>query len=90
MNKSKTLVTGSTTGHIETTIAEQNPSRWQKLQAWLTAFVWAMDYDPQVHTDATIRQLREAVARLETRIIELEGCDQRNMASVVTDVVDRR
>ncbi len=62
---------------IETVIAEQNPSRWQKLLAWLTTFEQAMAYDPQEHTDATIRQLREEVARLETRVIELEGNNER-------------
>ncbi len=64
-------------GQIETVIAEQNPSRWQKLLAWLTNFEQAMAYDPQEHTDATIRQLREEVARLETRVIELEGHNER-------------
>ncbi len=62
---------------IETVIAEQNTSRWQKLLAWLTTFEQAMAYDPQEHTDATIRQLREEVAWLETRVIELEGHNAR-------------
>lgn len=35
------------TGQIETPIAEQNPSRWQKLMGWITAFEQAMAYDPQ-------------------------------------------
>ena len=65
------------TGQIESAIAEQNPSRWQKLLAWLTAFEQAMAYDPQEHTDATIRELREEVARLETRVIELEERNER-------------
>ena len=65
------------TGQIESAIAEQNPSRWQKLLAWLTAFEQAMAYDPQEHTDATIRQFREEVARLEARVIELEECNER-------------
>ncbi len=65
------------TGQIESAIAEQSTSRWQKLLAWLTAFEQAMNYDPQEHTNATLRQLREEVARLETRMIELEGCNQR-------------
>ena len=65
------------TGQIESAIAEQIPSRWQKLLAWLTAFEQAMAYDPQEHTDATIRQLREEVARLETRVIELEERNER-------------
>ncbi len=64
-------------GQIKTVIAEQNPSRLQKLLAWLTAFEQAMAYDPQEHTDATIRQLREEVARLETRLIDLEGHKER-------------
>ncbi len=76
------------TRQIETAVAEQNPSRWQKLQAWLTAFEQAMNYDPQEHTDATIRHFREEVAQLETRVIELEGRKQRISASLVTDVVD--
>ena len=65
------------TGQIESAITEQNPSRWQKLLAWLTAFEQAMDYDPQEHTDATIRQLGEEVARLEARVIELEERNER-------------
>ncbi len=65
------------TGQIESAIAEQSTSRWQKLLAWLTAVEQAMYYDPQEHTNATLRQLREEVARLETRMIELEGCNQR-------------
>ncbi len=65
------------TGQIDTAIAEQSPSRWQKLLAWLTAFEQAMTYDPQEHTNVTIRQLREEVARLETRVIELEGHNER-------------
>ncbi len=56
---------------------EQNPTRWQKRLAWLTAFDQAMNYDPQANTDTTIRQLREGVARLETKVIALEGSDQR-------------
>ena len=58
-------------------IVEQNPTRWQKLLAWLTAFDQAMNYDPQANTDTTIRQLREGVARLETKVLALEGSDQR-------------
>ncbi len=65
------------TGQIESAIAEQSTSRWQKLLAWLTAFEQAMNYDPQENTNAALRQLREEVARLETRMIELEGCNQR-------------
>ncbi len=64
-------------GQITTVIAQENPSRWQKLLAWLTAFERAMAYDPQEHTDATIRQLKEELARLETRVIELEGHNER-------------
>jgi hypothetical protein len=64
-------------GQIKTVIAQENPSRWQKLLAWLTAFEQAMAYDPQEHVDATIRQLREEAARLETRVIELEGHNER-------------
>ena len=65
------------TGQIESAITEQSTSRWQKLLAWLTAFEQAMTYDPQEHTDAALRQLREEVARLETRVIELEGHNER-------------
>ena len=64
-------------GQIETVIEEQNPSRWQKLLAWLTTFEQAMAYDPQERTDATIRQIRDEVARLETRVVELEGRNER-------------
>ena len=65
------------TGQIETAIAEQNPSRWQKLKAWLTTFEQAMAYGHLEYTDESIRHLREEVARLETRVIELEGRNQR-------------
>ena len=58
-------------------IVERNPTRWQKLLAWLTAFDQAMNYDPQASADTTIRQLREGVARLETKVLALEGSDQR-------------
>ena len=66
------------TGQIETPIAEQNPSRWQKLMGWITAFEQAMAYDPQDYTDSTIRRLRAEVAQLETRVIELERRNQRD------------
>jgi len=49
-----------------------------------------MNYDPQEHTDATLRHFREEVAQLETRVIELEGRNQRILASLVTDVVAGR
>ena len=65
------------TGQIETAIAQQNPSRWQKLKAWLTNFEQAMAYDHLEYTDESIRHLGEEVARLETRVIELEGRNQR-------------
>ncbi len=76
--------------NIETAIAEQSPSRWQKLNAWLTTYERTMNYDPQSYTDATIRQLREAVTRLETRVIELENGDQRILPSAVSNSVERR
>ncbi len=65
------------TGQFETPTAEQNPSRWQKLMAWLTAFEQAMAYDLREYTDATIRRLRAEVAQFETRVIELEQRNQR-------------
>ncbi len=78
------------TENIEAAIVKQAPSRWQKLNAWLTTYERTMNYDPQSHTDATIRQLREAVTRLETRVIELENGDQCILASAVTNSVERR
>jgi len=66
------------TGQIETPTPEQNPSRWQKLMAWLTAFEQAMAYDPREYTDEPIRRLRAEVAQLETRVIELEQRNQRD------------
>ena len=62
--------------------------RWQKLLAWLAAFEGAINYDPQADIDATITQLRKVVARLETRMTEMEGRHQRILPLVVTDVVD--
>ncbi len=55
----------------------------EKLQAWLTAFEQAMNYDPQENTDTIIRHFRDEVAQLETRVIELEGRNQRILASLV-------
>ena len=60
------------TGQIETPIAEQNPSRWQMVMAWFTAFEQVMAYDPQEYTDATIKRLRAEVAQLETRVLARE------------------
>ncbi len=67
---------------------EQIASRWQKLLAWLAAFEGAINYDPQADINATITQLRKVVARLETRMTEMEGSHQRILPLVVTDVVD--
>ena len=64
-------------GQIKNATTEQTPSGWQKLLAWLTTWVEAVDYNPQAHTDATIRHLREDVGRLETRVSELETHNQR-------------
>lgn len=65
------------TGQNETAFAEQNPSRWQKLMARLADFEQAMTYDPHDHTDATVSHLWHKVEKLETRLNELEGRDQR-------------
>ncbi len=60
------------TEQIEFAIEEQNPTRWQKLLAWLTRFDEAMNYDPQAHANARIRYLSEGLERLESRVNELE------------------
>ena len=60
------------TEQIELAIEEQNPTRWQKLLAWLTRFDEAMNYDPQVHANARIRYLSEGLERLESRVNEPE------------------
>lgn len=60
------------TEQIELAIEEQNPTRWQKLLAWLTRFDEAINYDPVVHCAALVRDLPVQVARLESRVIELE------------------
>ena len=62
------------TAQIETAITEQNPSRWQKLLAWLTAFEEAMDYDPR---EASIKHLRAEVDRLNARLDAARGRGQR-------------
>lgn len=64
------------TARIETAIAEQAHSPWQKLLAWLTAFEQAMDYDPQEYADAGIKHLRTEVGRLNARLDEFEGRNQ--------------
>ena len=66
------------TEQIEFAIEEQNPTRWQKLLAWLTRFDEAMNYDPLVHTAALVRDLSVQVTRLESRVIELERRSQHN------------
>ncbi len=62
------------TAQIETAITEQNPSLWQKLLAWLTAFEEAMDYDPQ---EASIKHLRAEIDRLNARLDAAQGRSQR-------------
>ena len=57
---------------IESAMVGQKPTRWQKLRTWLTAIDEVMNYDPQEYNYGAIRQLREAVAKLESRITELE------------------
>lgn len=56
----------------EIAIAKPNRLRWRKLQAWITAFIQAINYDPQAIMYATITALRKDVARLEARLTELE------------------
>ena len=60
------------TAQIETANAMENPSRWQKLLAWLAAFGQAMDYDPQEYANASIKHLRTEVERLNARLDEAE------------------
>ena len=55
----------------EVAIANQNPLRLRKLQAWFRAFVQAINYGPRAIMYA-IRTLRKDVAALESRLIELE------------------
>ena len=56
----------------ETNSAVQGLSRWQKFQTWLTIVTKAIDYDPQAHTAATIKILRNDVERLGARVVDLE------------------
>ena len=60
------------TAQIETANAATNPTRWRRLLAWLTALEQAMDYDPQEHTDASVKHLREEVRRLAARLRDVE------------------
>lgn len=62
---------------INTAITGQSPSRWQKLLAWLRSIEQALDYDPQEHTDARIKQLKAEVNRLSARLDATEGSNQR-------------
>ena len=66
------------TTRIESDYVEQNSSRWQKVRAWLTAIDEAIAYDPQVEADATIRQLRESVSQLETKVADLGRRDRHS------------
>ncbi len=65
------------TVQIEIPNAEENTSRWQKLLASLTTLEQAMSYDPLEHRDAIVKHLWQKVEKLETRVIELEGHNQR-------------
>ena len=60
------------TTQTEQAFTEQKSSRWQKFQAWLTIVTKAIDYDPQTHADATIKNLKNEVIRLGIRVNELE------------------
>ena len=55
---------------------EQNPTRWQKLLAWLNRFDEGMN--PLVHTAALVRDLGGQVTRLDSRVIELERRSRRS------------
>ena len=60
------------TTYTETTIVEENPSRWQKFVASLNAFVEVMDYDPIANTDSKVKFVWQELERLEIRVRELE------------------
>ena len=63
------------TTQIESVNIEQDPSRWQKVRAWLTAIDAAIAYDPHEEADANLRQLRKSVMQLESQVAELEHRD---------------
>ena len=61
------------TAQIETANSEQNPTGWQKLAAWLTAFEESLDYDPQEYANAKIEHLGTEVQKLKARLDKVEG-----------------
>ena len=64
------------TEQIEFAIEQEDPTRWQKVLAWLTRVDEAMNYDPMVHAAELVRHLGEKVTRLESRVTELEQRSQ--------------
>ena len=62
---------------INTAVTGQSLSRWQKLLAWLRSVEQALDYDPQEHTDAGIKELKAEIDRLNARLDAAEGSNQR-------------
>lgn len=71
------MTTETMNTQIETANAEQVPTRWQKTLTWLSAVEAAMNYDPQENANTSIKSLRADVDRLNKRLNEVEGCEQR-------------
>ncbi len=65
------------TAQIETANTEQDPTVWQKLAAWLSAFEQALDYDPQEYANARIEYLEAEVQKLTARLDDAEDSNQR-------------
>ncbi len=65
------------TAQIETANTQQDPTVWQKLAAWLSAFEQALDYDPQEYANARIERLGAEVQKLKARLEEIESSNQR-------------
>ena len=61
------------TTKVETVNEDRKHTRWHTLKTWILTLDEGMNYDPQEHTNTTLRQLLRKVEQLETRVSEIEG-----------------
>jgi hypothetical protein len=62
---------------IDLEIGNNKYSLWHQLFNWFEYWVKALDSNPYKHATITIREMAEAIAILEKRLIALERCCQK-------------
>lgn len=60
------------TEEIDFPTEQENPTHWKRFVAWLGRFDEAMNHDPLIHSVELIRHLGQEVARLDSRLVQLE------------------